>query len=125
MPCSSGVSRSAFRWPISPIGRFLPASNSMWMSASWCRARPSRNSFCSVSSPGSNPRRVRRILDVGTGSGAIALACAMAFPTARVDAVDVSAAALQVARRNRRRLRLQKRVSMLQSDHFDAVEGRR
>jgi ribosomal protein L3 glutamine methyltransferase len=40
-----------------------------------------------------------------------------------VDAVDVSAAALQVARRNRRRFSLQERVRMLQSDHFDAVEG--
>ncbi len=75
--------------------------------------------------PWVNARRVRRILDVGTGSGAIALACAMAFPKARVDAVDVSAAALQVARRNRRRLGLQERVRMLQSDHFDAVEGSR
>jgi ribosomal protein L3 glutamine methyltransferase len=68
-------------------------------------------------------RRVRRILDVGTGSGAIALACAKAFPKARVDAVDVSAVALEVARRNRRRLGLQKRVRMLQSNYFAAVEG--
>jgi ribosomal protein L3 glutamine methyltransferase len=68
---------------------------------------------------------VRKILDVGTGSGAIALACAMAFPKARVDAVDVSVDALKVARRNRRRLGLQKRVRLLQSNYFDAVEGRR
>jgi ribosomal protein L3 glutamine methyltransferase len=71
--------------------------------------------------PWVNARRVRRILDIGTGSGAIALACAKAFPRARVDGVDVSAAALQVARRNRRRLKLEKRVRMLQSDYFDAV----
>jgi ribosomal protein L3 glutamine methyltransferase len=75
--------------------------------------------------PWVNARRVRRILDVGTGSGAIALASAMAFPKARVDAVDVSVAALQVARRNLRRLNLQRRVTMLQSNYFDAVEGRR
>ena len=75
--------------------------------------------------PWVDARRVRRILDIGTGSGAIALACAMAFPTGRVDAVDVSAAALQVARRNVRRLHLEKRVRMLQSNYFDAVQGRR
>lgn len=74
-------------------------------------------------SPWVNARRVRRILDMGTGSGAIALACAVAFPKARVDAVDVSVAALQVARRNQRRLGLQKQVRVLRSDYFAAVEG--
>src|SRR3984885_1750316 len=75
--------------------------------------------------PWADARRVRRILDVGTGSGAIALACAMAFPKGRVDAVDVSVPALQVARRNVRRLGLQKRVRLLRSNYFDAVKGRR
>jgi ribosomal protein L3 glutamine methyltransferase len=42
-----------------------------------------------------------------------------------VDAVDVSPAALQVARRNLRRLKLQKRVTALHSNYFDAVRGRR
>src|SRR3984885_8423337 len=75
--------------------------------------------------PWVDARRVRRILDVGTGSGAIAAACAAAFPAARVDAVDVSPAALQVARRNLRRLNLEKRVTALHSNYFDAVRGRR
>jgi ribosomal protein L3 glutamine methyltransferase len=69
--------------------------------------------------------RVRRILDIGTGSGAIALACAKAFPRAQVDAADISAAALQVCRRNIRRLKLGKRVSALRSDYFSAVPRRR
>jgi ribosomal protein L3 glutamine methyltransferase len=75
--------------------------------------------------PWMNARKVRRILDVGTGSGAIALACATAFPSARVDAVDVSVEALQVARRNARRLGLDKRVEVRRSDYFAAVQGRR
>jgi ribosomal protein L3 glutamine methyltransferase len=68
-------------------------------------------------------RRIGRILDMGTGSGAIALASATAFPEARVDAVDISAAALAVCRRNVRRLGLGHRVRVVQSDHFAAVEG--
>jgi ribosomal protein L3 glutamine methyltransferase len=68
---------------------------------------------------------VRRIVDIGTGSGAIALACAEAFPRAKVDALDISPSALQVCRRNVRRLRREKRVSVLRSDYFAAVTGRR
>jgi ribosomal protein L3 glutamine methyltransferase len=75
--------------------------------------------------PWIDPRRVRRILDLGTGSGAIALACAAAFPRAKVDAADISAQALAVCRRNVRRLGCAHRVRVLRSDHFDAVHGRR
>ncbi len=52
----------------------------------------------------------RRVLDVGTGSGAIALAIADELPRARVDATDPSAAAIQVARANIARLGLGERV---------------
>jgi ribosomal protein L3 glutamine methyltransferase len=70
-------------------------------------------------------RRVRRILDIGTGSGAIALGCAKVFKTAHVDAADISAAALNVCRRNARRLGLSARVTALRSDYFSAVPARR
>jgi ribosomal protein L3 glutamine methyltransferase len=73
--------------------------------------------------PWIDARRVTRVLDLGTGSGCIALAIARAFPRARVDAVDVDAGALQVAQINRRRLRLTRRVRLIQSDHFAALSG--
>ena len=71
--------------------------------------------------PWIDPRRVRRVLDLGTGSGCIALACARAFPKAKVDAADIDEAALEVARINRRRLRLTRRVRLVESDHFAAL----
>ncbi len=68
--------------------------------------------------------RVKNVLDMGTGTGCIALACAKAFPRARVDAVDVDAPALEVAAINRRKLRLTRRVELIESDHFTALSGR-
>ncbi len=75
--------------------------------------------------PWVDPARVSGLLDIGTGSGCIAIAAAHALPAARVDATDVSEAALAVARANIRRHRLQLRVSALRSDVYRALQGRR
>lgn len=76
-------------------------------------------------SPWIDAPRVRAVLDIGTGCGCIAIACARAFPQARVDALDISAAALAVARANVRHHRLSARVRLVQSDHFRALGARR
>lgn len=62
-----------------------------------------------------------RILDLCTGSGCLAILAALAFPRARVDASDVSAAALAVARKNVTAYRLGRRVRLVRSDLFDAL----
>jgi ribosomal protein L3 glutamine methyltransferase len=76
-------------------------------------------------SPWVDPTAVRRIADLGTGSGCIALAAALAFPGARVDAVDIDAGALAVARINRQALALERRVRLVKSDFFQRLRGRR
>jgi ribosomal protein L3 glutamine methyltransferase len=68
--------------------------------------------------PWVDPARVRRILDIGTGSGCIAIACAVAFPQATVDAVDLSPQALSVAQRNVARHGVGNRVRLHRGDVY-------
>lgn len=73
----------------------------------WLRAHPSR----------------RRLLDVGTGSGCIAIALAVNVPDLRVLATDISSAALEVARRNAARLGVADRIEFAECDLLPGCEG--
>jgi len=69
--------------------------------------------------------KVKRALDLCTGSGCLAILLALGFPGATVDAADLSVGALQVARRNVDDYGLSRRVKLVQSDLFDGLVGTR
>lgn len=69
--------------------------------------------------------RPRRILDLCCGSGCLAILAALAFPRARIDAVDLSAGALALARRNVATHRLGDRITLHRGDLFTPLQGRR
>jgi ribosomal protein L3 glutamine methyltransferase len=85
--------------PRSPLGELIQQKMKPW----WPKNKP-----------------VQRILDLCCGSACIAIACAYAFPKAKIDALDISSEALAVAERNIREHHCEDRVHLIQSDLFAA-----
>jgi ribosomal protein L3 glutamine methyltransferase len=81
-------------------------------------AEPIMQGFCDYL----DPSGVGHVLDLCTGGGCIAIACAYAFADARIDALDISDDALALAKTNVERHALQARVRLIQSDVFEALD---
>ena len=75
--------------------------------------------------PWVDAEQVEDILDLCTGSACIAIASALAFPLAKVDATDLSTDALQVAQKNVERHHVGDQLSLFEGDLFQGLEGRR
>ena len=72
-----------------------------------------------------NPDQIKTVLDMCTGSGCLAILAAHAFPNATVDAVDISLGALNVAQRNIDDYKLNDRISLIESDLFANLQGKK
>jgi release factor glutamine methyltransferase len=86
--------------------------------------RPETEEFVELLIADCGSRNAERILDVGTGSGVIALSLAKKFPDAEISAVDISEDALALARENAERLGLTARVQFAKSDLLKNISER-
>ena len=75
--------------------------------------------------PSLKRRAIKRVLDLCTGSGCLAVLAAKAFPAAQVDAVDLSPPALAVARKNVAQHRLGRRIHLRRADLFRGLRDSR
>jgi len=85
---------------------------------------PSSGTPANVSSGSRRPKAGSRIIDVGTGSGCIALALAKELPQAEIFATDISPAALEIARANAARHQLESRTEFHEADLLSGLEPR-
>ena len=74
--------------------------------------------------PWVNINRVKKVLEIGTGSGCIALSMAKQFPHLEIVATDISEQALEVAKINTKSMKLENRVKLIQTDLFTDLSGR-
>ncbi|MBM4223129.1 MAG: 50S ribosomal protein L3 N(5)-glutamine methyltransferase [Gammaproteobacteria bacterium] len=74
-------------------------------------------------SPWIDSEKIERILDIGTGSGCIGIACALLLPGVMVDAVDIDVKALEVASKNRALYNLEDSVRLIQSSLFSGLDA--
>ena len=79
--------------------------------------------ICNRFEPWVSPNSINRVLEIGTGSGCIALSIAEAFSNIEVVATDISPDAIDVARLNTKAHGLEQRVEIIESDLFDNVSG--
>jgi ribosomal protein L3 glutamine methyltransferase len=108
--------------PRSYFLEIIPEQLDSWLPASPQERTPRRGVH---TGRGVSPRPIRHVVDVCTGSGCLAILLAHHFTEARVDACDLSADALEVAKINVREHRLMRRVHLFQSDVLDSVPAAR